>query len=59
MREQKEANAKLKEMKPDDIPELIFKGIIRKASHEWPDDYIMQVHSRDEQMNAYRELQKM
>lgn len=58
IKEQKDANIKLREPKPTDIPEDIFKRIIIKAIHEWPDDYTMQVHSRDEQINAYRELQK-
>lgn len=56
IKEQREAKQGMEKSRPNDVPENIFKGIINKAISEWPTDYTMQVHSRDEQIEAYREL---
>lgn len=59
IREQTAAAAKMGEKRPRDIPEGVYKKIIKKAIKEWPDDYVMRVHTRDEEIRAYRELNRL
>jgi hypothetical protein len=54
--QQQEAVAQLRQGKPVDIPEDVFRQIRRKCAREWPDDYSMRLYSEKQQYAAYRKV---
>lgn len=56
IQQQREAVAKLKLGRPQDIPEDVFTGIRRKCAAEWPDDYAMRAYCEDQQLAGYRQV---
>jgi len=39
-----------------DIPEEEYINIIEKANRDWPDDYVMKLHMKEEQIDSFRKL---
>jgi hypothetical protein len=56
--EQREAVAKLRAPRPDDVPPGVFAKIRANAASRWPEDYSMRVYFENEQTEAYRKLRR-
>jgi catechol 2,3-dioxygenase-like lactoylglutathione lyase family enzyme/Fe-S cluster biosynthesis and repair protein YggX len=58
LEQQRDAVAKLREGRPEDIPEEIFRQIRRQCASEWPDDNTMRVYCEEEQVAAFRRIRR-
>lgn len=56
--QQREAVAKLRRGRPEDVPEDVFSGVRRKCAAEWPDNYAMRVYCEEQQLAGYRQVRE-
>jgi hypothetical protein len=56
--EQREAVAKLRAPRPDDVPLEVFAKIRANAASRWPREYSMRVYTENEQTEAYRKVRR-
>jgi len=58
LEQEERALEQLKEGRPADIPEDVFRRIRRHAAEQWPDQFSMRLFTEQEEFKSYRKLQK-
>jgi hypothetical protein len=58
IKQQRQALASLKGAVEADIPSAVLQQIRRKCAREWPDDYNMRHYCEQQQLTAYRQMEK-